>query len=124
MLSSDGDARLVPDLLAEGVAPAAIWAAAVRDLTAASMVLLERMAVEVGPHERVVIGGGWARDPSVLAEKRRRLGEFTVATVREPGARGAALLAGVAAGILERPEGDSPPFWSARVHVPREREAS
>jgi sugar (pentulose or hexulose) kinase len=124
VLSPDGDARLVPDLVAEGVAPAAIWAAAVRDLTAASMVLLERMAVEVGPHERVVIGGGWARNPSVLAEKRRRLGEFTVSTVREPGARGAALLAGVAAGILERPESDSPPVWSTRVHVPREREAS
>jgi len=124
VLSPEGDAGLLPGLLAEGVSPAAIWAAVVRDLTAASMALLERIAVEVGPHERVVIGGGWARNPAVLAEKRRRLGEIAVSTVREPGARGAALLAGVAAGILEKPESDPSPIWSARVHVPREREAS
>jgi sugar (pentulose or hexulose) kinase len=124
VLSSDGDARLVPSLLATGVSPAAIWAAAVRELTAASLSLLASMAAELGQPERVVIGGGWARNPAVLAEKRRRLGDFTVTRLREAGAVGAALLAGVAAEILERPDSDPSPMWSARIHAPREREAS
>jgi sugar (pentulose or hexulose) kinase len=124
VLSPERDGRLVPGLLGEGVSPAAIWAAVVRELTDVSMALLERVAVEVGPHEHVVVGGGWARNPAVLAEKRLRLGGLAVSTVREPGTRGAALLAGVAAEILERPEGDPSPIWSARVHAPREREAS
>jgi sugar (pentulose or hexulose) kinase len=124
VLSSDGDARLVPGLLAAGVSPAAIWAAAVRDLTAASMTLLAGMAAELGQPERVVVGGGWARNPAVLAEKRRRLGDVTVSSLREAGAVGAALLAGVAAEILERPDSDASPLWSARIHAPREREAS
>jgi sugar (pentulose or hexulose) kinase len=124
VLWSDGPARLVPSLLAAGVPPAAIWAAAVRDLTAASTALLAGMAVELGQPERVVVGGGWARNPAVLAEKRRRLGDVAVSRLREPGAVGAALLAGVAAEILERPDGDPSPVWSARIATPREREAS
>ena len=124
VLSSDGDARRVPDLLAAGVSPAAIWAAAVRELTAASVTLLAGMAAELGEPERVVVGGGWARNPAVLGEKRRRLGDITVSRLREPGAIGAALLAGVAAEILERPDSEPSPMWSARIHAPREREAS
>ncbi len=124
VISSDGDTRLVPGLLAGSVSPAAIWAGAVRDLTAASMALLARMAVELGQPEHVVVGGGWARNPAVLAEKRRRVGDLTVSTLREAGAMGAALLAGVAAEILGRPEGDRSPILSSPGHVPREREAS
>jgi sugar (pentulose or hexulose) kinase len=114
----------VPGLLAGGVSPAAIWAAAVRELTAASMALLAGMAAELGQPERVVLGGGWARNPAVLAEKRRRLGDVAVSRLREAGAVGAALLAGVAAEILERPDSDPSPMWSARIHAPGEREAS
>jgi sugar (pentulose or hexulose) kinase len=124
VLSHDGDAGLVPGLLAEGFSPAVIWAAAVRDLTARSTQLLARMEVELGPHEHVTVAGGWARNGCVIAEKRRRLGEITVSTLREAGSTGAALLAGVAADILERPEADPSPIWSARAAVPREREAS
>jgi sugar (pentulose or hexulose) kinase len=124
LLSPAGDTARVPGLLAEGVSPAAVWAAAVRDLTAASVALLARIAAEVGPHERVVVGGGWARDPGLLAEKRRRLGELTASTLREPGAMGAALLAGVAADVLARPESDPSPIWSVRTHVPQEGEAA
>jgi hypothetical protein len=60
----------------------------------------------------------------VLAEKRRRLGDIAVSRLREAGAVGAALLAGVAAEILERPDNDPSSMWSARIHAPREREAS
>jgi len=124
VLSPEGGFRLVPRLLATGVSPAAIWAGAVRELTAASESLLASMAAELGQAERVVIGGGWARNPAVLAEKRRRLGDLTVSRLREAGAVGAALLAGIAAEILERPASDPSPMWPARIHAPREREAS
>src|SRR5262249_35775967 len=82
ILSSDGDARRVPDLLAAGVSPAAIWAAAIRELTAASVTVLADMAAELGKPERVVVGGGWARNPAVLAEKKRGLGDVAVSRLR------------------------------------------
>ena len=44
--------------------------------------------------------GGWARDEAFLAAKRR-LGPFETPPVVEAGCRGAALLAGVAAGMFE-----------------------
>ena len=42
--------------------------------------------------------GGWARDPAVMATKQR-LGASAAPAVVEAGCRGAALLAGVAAGV-------------------------
>lgn len=124
VLSQAETGGLVPDALAQGFPAAVIWAAAVRDLTARSAQLLAGMAVELGPYEHVTVAGGWARNDSVIAEKRRQLGEITVSTLREAGSTGAALLAGVAADILERPETNPSPIWSARAAVPREREAS
>jgi sugar (pentulose or hexulose) kinase len=118
-----GDAGLVSGLLTEGFPAAAIWAAAVRDLTTESAQVLARMSIELGPHRHVTIAGGWARNSSVIAEKRRQLGEITVSTLREAGSTGAALLAGVAADIIERPEADPSPIWSVHAVVP-EREAS
>lgn len=123
VLAHNGDVGLVPALLAQGFSAAMIWAGAVRDLASRSTQLLTRMAAELGPHEQVTIGGGWARNPSVVAEKRRQLGEITVSTLPEAGATGAALLAGVAAEILERPETDPSPLWSPRAAVPGERRA-
>jgi len=45
-----------------------------------------------------MLAGGWARSPAVRSVKLARLGPFDHPTVTEAGARGAALLAGVAAG--------------------------
>lgn len=120
VLANDEGTGRVPGLVAGGFSAAAIWAAAVRDLTARSAQLLERMAVELGPHEHVIVAGGWAQNGSVIAEKRRRLGDITVSSLREAGSTGAALLAGVAADILERPETDPSPIWSARSFAERE----
>jgi sugar (pentulose or hexulose) kinase len=89
----------------------------VRDLTAASVRRLERITAEVGPHTKVTVAGGWTRNAAVLAAKRRQFGEIEVSDLREAGATGAALLAGVAAGIVESPETDAAP-WSER-RVPR-----
>ena len=52
-----------------------------------------------GPHRRIVVTGGWARDEAVRASKAR-LGAVEAPPVVEAGARGAALLAGVAAGLF------------------------
>jgi sugar (pentulose or hexulose) kinase len=53
-----------------------------------------------GPTRRLVASGGWARDRAVRTVKRELLGPFEQPPVTEAGARGAALLAGVAAGVF------------------------
>jgi sugar (pentulose or hexulose) kinase len=109
----DADAEPVLGPFADGLAPAAIWAGIVRDLTAASARRLARIASEVGPHEHVTIAGGWTSNPAVLAEKRRQFGEIAISDLREAGATGAAQLAGVAAGVVEPQETRAAP-WSER----------
>jgi sugar (pentulose or hexulose) kinase len=118
LLVSGADGAPELGALAAGLAPAAIWAAVVRDLTAASARMVERISDEVGPHAHVTIAGGWTRNAAVMAEKRRQFGELTISDLREPGVTGAALLAGVAAGIVEAPETDAAPRWPER-RVPR-----
>jgi sugar (pentulose or hexulose) kinase len=56
-----------------------------------------------GAHQDLVVTGGWAHSDGVLALKRRALGELRIPRVGEAGARGAALLAGSAAGIYAGP---------------------
>ena len=65
--------------------------------TAARAIGIETVA---GPRRKVVVVGGWARDEAVLASKAA-LGAVETPPVVEAGARGAALLGGVAAGIYE-----------------------
>jgi sugar (pentulose or hexulose) kinase len=96
--------------------PAAIWRAAI-DAVAAEV---ERNIAEIdaiaGPHTKVVVTGGWARDRAVL-ETKRRLGAIDTPAVVEAGCRGAALLAGVAAGAY--PSADELPTVHdiAKEHV-------
>jgi hypothetical protein len=58
-----------------------------------------RLAIEAiaGPGQRLVVTGGWARDPEFARVKRRVLGEFESASLVEAGCVGAALLAKTAA---------------------------
>jgi sugar (pentulose or hexulose) kinase len=93
----------------EGLSPAGLWAAAIRDLVGMSGRLVERMDAEVGPHKQVVVAGGWTRNPAVLAAKLRQYPTATVSPVEEAGALGAALLAGVAAGEFASPVADDAP---------------
>jgi sugar (pentulose or hexulose) kinase len=51
-----------------------------------------------GPSRRLVLAGGWARSLAARSVKRAVLGAFEWPRVTEAGARGAALLAGIAAG--------------------------
>ena len=97
VIASDAETRPRLASFADGLPAAAVWAAAVRDLTAASARRLECIEAEIGPHSHVTAAGGWTRDAALLAAKRRQFGDLEISALREAGATGAALLAGVAA---------------------------
>ena len=63
--------------------------------------LLDRMAEVAGPARRLVVTGGWASGPAAQAVKRRHLGPFEYRPGISQGARGAALAAARAAGVVE-----------------------
>lgn len=78
--------------------PAALRAA-LEETQARAAAIKATIEAVAGPTRRLVVGGGWAHDPTMLDVKREVLGAFERPSVTEAGARGAALLAGVAAGI-------------------------
>ena len=78
--------------------PAAVWRAAIEAGAERAAELRGHIEAVAGPSRRLVLAGGWARSPAVRSVKLARLGPFDHPTVTEAGARGAALLAGVAAG--------------------------
>jgi sugar (pentulose or hexulose) kinase len=78
---------------------AEVWRAAVEEVVSLDARMLERIEQVAGPRGRLVVAGGWSRSPTLMAVKRARLGDLERPDVREPGALGAALLAGRAAGI-------------------------
>jgi sugar (pentulose or hexulose) kinase len=78
--------------------PAAIWRAAIDAVSREVAALVGHIDAVAGPHTKVVVTGGWSRDPAVL-DAKRRLGTVEAPPVVEAGCRGAALLAGVAAGL-------------------------
>ena len=89
-----------PLRLPRGVAPERIWRGAIDAVGAEVEAVLAHIDAVAGPRRRVVVTGGWARDEAVLASKAA-LGAVETPPVVEAGARGAALLGGVAAGIYE-----------------------
>jgi sugar (pentulose or hexulose) kinase len=82
--------------------------AALEETQARAAAIKATIEAVAGPTERLVVGGGWARDSTMLAVKRAALGAFERPPVTEAGARGAALLGGIAAriyrGVDELPE--------------------
>jgi sugar (pentulose or hexulose) kinase len=89
-----------PLRLPAGVAAERIWRGAIDAVGAEVEAVLAHIDAVAGPRRRVVVTGGWARDEAVLASKAA-LGAVETPPVVEAGARGAALLGGVAAGIYE-----------------------
>jgi sugar (pentulose or hexulose) kinase len=86
--------------LLEGVdLEAAQGAAEVRRLAEQAATLKRSIEAIAGPSKRVVAAGGWARNPVVAAVKREVLGPFELAPAEEAGARGAAILGGVASKV-------------------------
>ena len=58
------------------------------------------MAGVSGPHRRIVMAGGWADGPAAQAVSEAHLGPFELSGAVYMGARGAALTAGRAAGLI------------------------
>jgi sugar (pentulose or hexulose) kinase len=79
--------------------PVAVWRGAIDTVTREVQALIAHIDEVAGPHTKVVVTGGWARDPAVF-DAKRRLGAIEAPPVIEAGCRGAALLAGVAAGVF------------------------
>jgi sugar (pentulose or hexulose) kinase len=80
--------------------PGAVWRAATEAVTGQAAELGAVMTSVAGPPRRIVVTGGWARSSVLLSAKARAFGPLS--RLREPGeegARGAALLAGLAAGL-------------------------
>jgi len=90
--------------------PGAVWRAAVEAVSDRTAAMLRTIEAVGGPVERVAVAGGWSRSPTLRQAKAARLPRPDYPAVTEAGARGAALLAGCAAGIYPGPTSvPSPP---------------
>ncbi|MCW2882506.1 MAG: xylulose kinase [Sphaerisporangium sp.] len=85
--------------ITNGVSPADLWRAALEAVAAQAEQVHSAMSAVVGSHQALVVTGGWSRSQALLEVKRRVLGPLRNPAVSEAGARGAALLAGMAAGV-------------------------
>jgi sugar (pentulose or hexulose) kinase len=87
-----------------GAQPADVWRAALEEVTEEARTIHAAMSAAAGHSHSLVVTGGWTHSQGLLETKRRLLGPLTIAPVTEAGARGAALLAGVAAGVYPSAE--------------------
>jgi sugar (pentulose or hexulose) kinase len=78
--------------------PGLVWRAALEAVAERAAELRAHIESVAGPSRRLVLAGGWARSPAVRSVKRVVLGPYDWPQVTQAGARGAALLAGIAAG--------------------------
>jgi sugar (pentulose or hexulose) kinase len=74
------------------------WRATLTDGAAQARALHDAMSRVAGEHGQLIAVGGWLRSAAFVAVKRQFFGPVLRPVVDEAGARGAALLAGVAAG--------------------------
>ena len=84
--------------IGDDASPAQVWRAALETVTDQAAELHEAMTAASGPHRSFVVTGGWSTSQALLEVKRRRFGSISVSPITQTGARGAALLAGLAAG--------------------------
>ncbi|MGH2677526.1 MAG: FGGY-family carbohydrate kinase [Actinomycetota bacterium] len=99
----------------EGIPPSTspghVWRAAVEAVARHGAGLLATIESVAGDSARLVVTGGWASSPAVRAVKREFLGPFEEPDVTEAGARGAALIAGIAAGVFKGFDDLPPVRW-------------
>jgi sugar (pentulose or hexulose) kinase len=80
--------------------PAIVWRAALESAGRGARELLDKMARVAGPHTRLVMAGGWSEGVAARAIKEAHVGPFERSSAVFMGARGAALTAGRAAGLV------------------------
>lgn len=96
--------------------PEMVWLCAVEAVVEGGCEILDLVA-ELGPLQRVAVAGGWSHSPALRAAKRRRARmPIDFPEVVEACARGAALLAGTAAGAVADVAALAPPH-AERRHV-------
>jgi sugar (pentulose or hexulose) kinase len=86
--------------IGDGASPALVWRAALESTGRGARGILDRMTRRAGPQRRIVMAGGWADGPAAQAVMRAHLGPFELSEAVYMGARGAALTAGRAAGLV------------------------
>ena len=94
-----------------GATPGHLWRAALEAVQRRGAGVLETLEMIGGPRARLVATGGGVQSEAVRRVKREIVGEFVEPVVEEAGARGAALLAGVAAGIYPDVASLPAPRW-------------
>jgi glycerol kinase len=80
-------------------APGDVWRAATRAVSAQAAGLSEVLSRATGPRTSLVVAGGWTHSAALIAAKTEAAGSLRLATTEEAGCRGAALIAGLAAGL-------------------------
>jgi sugar (pentulose or hexulose) kinase len=85
--------------IAPGMSRAHVWRAALEAGADVSASTLARSDAVGGPRGRIVATGGGVRGAAARAVKEERMGPIEWSHVQEATARGAAVLAGVAAGL-------------------------
>jgi sugar (pentulose or hexulose) kinase len=95
-ISGDADVTIAP-----GADPGQAWRAATRAVTAQAVTLGGVLDEASGPRRELVVAGGWTNSTALMAAKAEAFGHLRSADTSEPGARGAAYLAGLAHGTYE-----------------------
>ncbi|MFJ9542537.1 L-fuculokinase [Streptomyces sp. NPDC101225] len=88
--------------------PAQAWRAALHSAANRALRMDAGMSAFLGPHQRTVMTGGFARSTAVRQLRGEAWKDVALAQVQEAGGRGAALLGGCAAGLYTGPQ-DLPP---------------
>ena len=109
------DDRATLEGIPASAGPGHVWRAAVEAVARHGADVLATIRSVAGDPARLVVTGGWARSPTVRAVKRAVLGPFEEPVVREAGARGAALIAGIAAGVFKGFDDLPPVEWRERT---------
>ncbi|MEU6538414.1 FGGY family carbohydrate kinase [Streptomyces sp. NPDC047000] len=97
LVGSSADDDAVTLRLSDGATPDAAWAAALSRVGEQTTALLGAMNAVVGTHGTAVAAGGWTRMRSVREAKSATIPRLAFCAESQPGARGAALFAAVAA---------------------------
>lgn len=88
-------------LAGDDIGPEQLWAAALEHAVRISGRKVQAIDEAIGPHGRVVAAGGWTRVEGYRRRKRAAVPGVEFSAEAEPGGRGAAMLAAVAAAGLD-----------------------